>query len=84
MKFFKFFYSFKLDNDGIFNEDVGNVFPDDIILIVDPDWNLALSFIAPRLKFNQERIFINLFQKSRAKNPIYFKPCAPYPICNSS
>ena len=80
--FFELFYCLDLHYDRAFNEDIGNVFSNHVLFIVNFDWNLVLRFIAPHSQFNQKCIFVYLLQETRAKNPMHLEYSTPDPICD--
>jgi hypothetical protein len=61
--FCQFLYAFQLDNECVFDKDVGEVLPDALTFIRDRERTLCLGANTPHAKFGQERPLIDFFEE---------------------
>lgn len=57
-------YGFQFQDHLVFHNNISEIITDKLTFVLNPDWNLAFSSQAPLAKFDQQSIFIYLFEKA--------------------
>ena len=67
MDVFEVFDSLELDDDFVFDEKIEAMLANLVVLVKERNWFLPNESNSSNCKFNRQRLFINGFQKTRAK-----------------